>query len=86
MKIACDKKGFCATILIDLSKFFDCICHDLLIIKLHVCGFDLNVLKLIYDYLSDKSEKTKVSSPFSVYLDIIYGVQQESIYTWASAI
>ena len=35
--------------------------------------------KLIYDYLSDKSQTTKVGSSFSAYLDIIQGASQESI-------
>ena len=62
-----------------LSKAFDCICHDLFIAKLNPYGFDRNALKLIYDYLSDRSQKTKVGSSFSAHLDIIYGVPQGSI-------
>ena len=58
MKIACDNKEFCAAILTDLWKAFNCICHDLLIAKLSAYGFDRNGLKLIYDYLSDRSSKT----------------------------
>ena len=58
MKIARDNKEFCATILTDLPKAFDCICHDLHIAKLNAY---------------DRSQKTKVGSSFSVYLDIIYG-------------
>ena len=34
-------------ILMDLSKAFDCNPHDLLIAKLHACGFDENALVLI---------------------------------------
>ena len=79
MKIARDKKEFCAAILTDLWKAFDCICHDLLISKLNAYGFDRNALKLIYDYLSDRLQKTKVGSSFSAYLDIIYRVPQGSI-------
>ena len=79
MKTARDNKQFCAAILTDLSKAFDCICHDLLISKLNAYGVDRNALKLFYDSLSDRSQKTKVGSSFSAYLDIIYGVPQGSI-------
>ena len=55
MKIARDNKEFCVTILTDLLKAFDCICHNLLIAKLNAYGFDRNAVELIYDYLSDRS-------------------------------
>ena len=79
MKNVCDNKEFCTAILKNLSKAFDCVYHDLLLAKLNAHGFDQNALKLIYDYLSDRSQKTKVGSSFGAYLDIIYGVSQESI-------
>ena len=79
MKIARDRKGFCAAVLTDLSKAFDCICHDLLIAKLNAYGLERNALKLVYDYLSNRSQKTKVGSSISTYLDIVYGVPQGSI-------
>ena len=81
MKIARDNKEFWAAILTDLSKAFDSICHNCLIAKLNAYGFYRNAQKLICDYLSDISQKTKVGSSFSVYLDIINGVPQGSIYT-----
>ena len=55
MKNARDNKEFCVTILTDLLKAFDCICHNLLIAKLNAYGFDRNAVELIYDYLSDRS-------------------------------
>ena len=79
MKITRDRKGFCAAVLTDLSKAFDCICHDLLIAKLNAYGLERNALKLVYDYLSNRSQKTKVGSLFSTYLDIVYSVPQASI-------
>ena len=79
MKITRDRKGFCAVVLTDLSKAFECICHDLLIAKLNAYGLERNALKLVYDYLSNKSQKTKVGSSFSTYLAIVYGVPQGSI-------
>ena len=78
-KITRDRKGFCAAVLTDLSKAFDCICHDLLIAKLNVYGLERNALKLVYDYLSNRSQKTKVGSSFITYLYIVYGVPQGSI-------
>ena len=33
----------------------------------------------MYDYLSDRSQKTKVGSSFNAYLHIIYGTPQGSI-------
>ena len=66
--------GGCSHRPTDLSKAFNCICHDLLIAKPCTYGFDRNALKLIYDCLSDRSHKTKVGFSFSACVDIIYGV------------
>ena len=81
MPFSCDEnltKKLCAAILTGISKVFYSICHDLLIAKLNAYGFNWNALKLIYDYVSDRSQKT-VGSSFSAYLDIIYGVPQGSV-------
>ena len=66
MKTILNNKEVCAAVLTDLSKAFDCICHHLLIARLNAYGFDRNALKLIYDYLSDRLQKTKVGSSFLV--------------------
>ena len=79
MKASRDNKQFCAAILTDLSKAFDCICYDLLIAKLNAYGFNKETLKLIYDYLNGRSQKIKVGYSFSSELDICYGVPQGSI-------
>ena len=58
-KKALDNKGFGGAVLMDLSKAFDKINHDLLIAKLHAYGFDKNSLKLLLSYLKNRWHRTK---------------------------
>ena len=74
-----DKGGFSAAILMDLSKAFDTINHDLLIAKLHSYGVDEKALKLFWDYLNNRWQRTKVSGTYSSWLELLYGVPQGSI-------
>ena len=39
-----------------------------------------NVVKLVYDYFSNRSQKTKVGFSFSTYLDIVYGALQGTLF------
>ena len=48
-----DKKGYAGAILIDLSRAFDTINHELLFAKLNAYGFDKNSLQIIQSYLSN---------------------------------
>ena len=74
-----DYGGFVGTILMDLSKAYDCISHELLVAKLECYGLDELSLKLILDYLSNRKQRTKVGSSFSYWFDISVGVPQGSI-------
>ena len=74
-----DKSEKVGTILMDLSKAFDCLPHDLLLAKLNAYGFDLNSLKLMQNYLSGRFQRVKVGSSFSKWLEILLGVPQGSI-------
>ena len=65
-----DKGGTFGALLTDLSKAFDCMTHDLLIAKLYALNFDVNVLNLIFDYLTGRRQRAKINSSFSSYLDI----------------
>ena len=48
-----DNNDIFGAILMDLSKAFDCISHDLIIAKLAAYGIDDTVLKLIFSYLKN---------------------------------
>ena len=47
-----DMNYFVGAILMDLSKAFDCVTHDLIIAKLYAYGFDLKSLEYILSYLT----------------------------------
>ena len=74
-----DNKGFCGAILMDLSKAFDTLNHDLLIAKLHAYGFQHDTLKLLHGYLSKRWHRTKVNISFSSWEELIKGVPQKSV-------
>ena len=74
-----DNHSFVGTILMNLSKAYNCISHELLIAKVHSYGAAKNSLKLILNYLSRRKQRTKVGSSVSTWYDIITGVSQESI-------
>ena len=49
----------------DLFKAFDTLKHDLLIAKLNAYGFEHDALKLIYIYLTNRWDRTKINSAHS---------------------
>ena len=57
-KQSLDNQKFVRAVLIDLSKVFDCIPHDLLVAKVHPYGFSIDLLK-IYLFLF-KGQKKKM--------------------------
>ena len=74
-----DNGKSCGAPLIDLSKTFDCIVHDLLLTKLSAYVFDYNSLKLINSFLSGRKCVTKIGSSYSCYLNLLAGAPQGSI-------
>ena len=66
-------------VLMDLSKAFDCITHNLLIAKLSAYGLNGNALKYIYAYLKNSKQCVRVNNVCSDFKDIISGVPQGSI-------
>ena len=74
-----DNKGYGGAVLIDLSKAFDTLNHDLLIAKLHAYGFDIKTLKLLHSYLTKRWQRTKVNSSFSTWSELLQGAPQGSV-------
>ena len=66
-------------VMMDLSKAFDCLRHDLLIAKLHAYGFSHDALPLIYSYLHNRQQRVKVNGSFSSLKQLTLGVPQGSV-------
>ena len=71
-----DNSGNVGTVLMDLSKACDCIPHDLLIAKLEAYGLDKISLNILFDYLNNRKQRTKIGCSFSSSYDIITGIPQ----------
>ena len=74
-----DDGNIVGTILMDLSKAYDCLPHDLLIAKLAAYQVDFKSLCLIQNYLSNRFHRVKIGTKFSNWLEILLGVPQGSI-------
>ena len=67
-------------LLTDLSKAFDCLPHNIIIIaKLNSYGCDMKALNFIYNYLSNRKQRTKIDNAYNSWQNILYGVPQVSI-------
>ena len=78
-KKSLDKKSYAGGVLMDLSKAFDTLNHDLLLAKLYAYGFEKSSLKLIHSYLKNRWQRTKINNELSFWIDLILGVPQGSI-------
>ena len=74
-----DENKVVGAILMDLSRAFDSLAHDLLIAKLHAYCFSHNALTLPLSYLSGRTQCVKNNNTFSLFKLILSGVPQGSI-------
>ena len=74
-----DSSGIEGTILMDLSKAYDCLPDDLIIAKLEAYGLDTNSLRFIFEYLSCRKQRTKMGSAYSNWSKVLCGIPQGSI-------
>ena len=73
-----ENKEFAGAVLMDLSKAFDTINHDLLIAKLHAFDFSSDTLKFLYSYLNNRLHRNKINQKFSSWKELSQGVPQGS--------
>ena len=70
------EKFLVGTVLMDLSKAFDCIPHDLPIAKLHAYGFSKKTVTLIYSCRKHGKQKVKVNNFLSDFPALLSAVPQ----------
>ena len=63
----------------DLSKAFDTINHELLIAKLYAYGIGKDSLKILWSYIKNRFQRTKINSTFSSWSELAKGVPQRSV-------
>ena len=74
-----DKQQYVGAVLMDLSKAFDCLPHDLILAKLNAYGLSANACDFLGSYLTNRKQRVKVGQFRSSWLNIIKGVPQGSI-------
>ncbi|XP_057309202.1 uncharacterized protein LOC130647380 [Hydractinia symbiolongicarpus] len=79
-----DKGNAVGALLMDLSKAFDCVDHNLLIAKLHAYGFSKSALGLLRSFLTNRFQRVGIDGYFSLWKEIISGVPQDdnTLYTY----
>ena len=78
-KRAVDNAKVFGILLTDLSKAFDCLSHELLLAKVHAHGFSISASRLIYSYLANRKQRTKINMRYSSWEEILFGVPRGSI-------
>ena len=79
MEGECRPRACLRGLLTDFSKAFDCLPHNILIAKLNAYVFDNKAVRFVFDYLTSRKQKTKISDMYSSWQEIISGVLQVSI-------
>ena len=69
-----DNSGAITAVLMDLSKGYNCIPHDSLIVKLYAYALDTSALNLLHSYLSNRKERVQVNNCFSDWVNVVIGI------------
>ena len=79
MEKSVDKGKTFASLFINLSKAFDCLLHELINAKFNAYEFSLSAERLMQSYLSNKKQRTKGNTAYSLWEEILFGVPQDFI-------
>ena len=79
LKKELDNSGLVGTILMNLSKAYDCLTYDFLIAKLEAYGPDKPSLNLVSHYLRFRKQRKKIGSSYSDWANATRGIAQRSI-------
>ena len=74
-----DENKIVGATLTDLSKAFNCLPDDLLVVKLEAYGLDTKTLKLMLSYLSGRKQCVKIRNSFSLLKLILFDIPHGSI-------
>ena len=78
-KKSLDDKNIIGAVLMDLSKAFDCIPHDLLVAKRYASGLSMDVITFIYSYMKRRKQEVKINDTENLFKIFLSGVPQGSI-------
>ena len=71
-----DEGKVIGALLTDLSNFFDCLTHEIIIAKLNAYRFSLFARRLVYNYLPKRQQRTKINESYSSSQEILFDVPQ----------
>ncbi len=71
-----DEDNFAGTLLIDLSKSFDCMPHGLLIAKMSAYGLSNDACEFMSSYLCDRYLRVKISNNNSSWKKMLKGIRR----------
>ena len=79
LKRALDENFQTGTVLMNLSKAFNCILHDLLIAKLYAYGLSEETTSFFYSYLKRRGQRVRIDDILNSLQVLISGVTQGAI-------
>ena len=78
---ALDKREYICLLFFNLTKAFDTINHNLLLVKPHAYGGPTNALNLICGCLKNRKQRVQINNKFSATKTVIAGVPQGAIHS-----